>query len=96
MKAEEAALANEVVSIKDTALKKKEEEASKKEEEKDLKEKEKAAAAEEKLHKALLDEYTADMKKEAAKKTTPAVPLDRDGKPLKCKAAGAADEEKKE
>ena len=92
-KANKAALENVVTSPVDPKLLKKNAEAAAKEEAKALEAKGKAAEKEEAATKKLIDEGTAalkDLKKDDEKKnptTKPAAPVDRDGKPVKCKAA---------
>ena len=104
-KANKAALDNVVTSPVDPKLLKKAAEKAAKEEEKALKDKETAAEEEEKVAKKLVDEGTKALKalQTDAEKKTPgskaAAPVDRDGKPVKCKAAAAdadAKEEKKD
>ena len=98
-KANAAALENSVESPVDPKLLKKNAEKAAKEEEKALKDKEKAAEEEEKASKKLIEEGTkalktlqTDEEKKAPGTTKPAAPLDRDGKPIKCKPV----EDKKE
>ena len=103
-KANSAALGNVVTSPVDPKLLKKNAEKAAKEEEKALKDKEAAAEEEEKAAKKLIEDGTKALKalqKDEEKKTPSskaAAPVDRDGKPVKCKAAAADDakEEKKD
>ena len=102
-KANKAALDNVVTSPVDPKLLKKNAEKAAKEEEKALKDKETAAEEEEKAAKKLIEDGTKALKalqKDEEKKTPiakAAAPLDRDGKPIKCKAAADdAKEEKKD
>ena len=93
-KANAAALENVVTSPVDPKILKKGAEAAAKEEEAALKEKEAAAELEEAATKKLIADGTkakADLAAEDEKKapgsTKPAAPVDREGKPLKCKAS---------
>ena len=92
-KANKAALENTVTSPVDPKILKKNAEAAAKEEAKAVEAKAKAAEKEEAATKKLIDDGTAalkDLKKDDEKKNPtakPAAPVDREGKPLKCKAA---------
>ena len=91
-KANAAALENVVTSPVDPKLLKKNAEAAAKEEAKAVEAKAAAAEKEEAATKKLIDDGTAalkDLKKDEEKKTPtakPAAPVDREGKPIKCKA----------
>ena len=94
-KANKAALDTVVTSPVDPKLLKKAAEKAAKEEEKALKDKEAAAEEEEKAAKKLIEDGTKALKTLQAEEeknkpaTKAAAPVDRDGKPIKCKAAAA-------